>query len=406
MRMKIRNHGFIAVMAAVMLGLSGCSIKGAESTSSDDASQSAQQADIAAAPTNGAEGMDITRDEFLREYLYNLARYGYGTDTDEDTLSEMREQVINSLIEDRIIRAKFAEYGLELSEQDKVDIQAEVDAGVASMLESIKSVAKSVDETLSDEELTAQAQERYDLILEKCGISKDTFYTWQETLFMKQRLADVIGADAECTDEEVSSQLQALISLAKSQYESSPEEFNGQSYASVWLPEGSRTIQAILVGFDYDTYSSISELRSAGSDEEADALREQSLDGLQERYEAVMSRIVAGDDFAQLMEEFDEDEGNLTLIVTPGTEVFGKDIEECAMGIDLPGGTSAAVTDYGYYILRYAGDAVVSEETLSESAEEIRQYSLENKKSKLFEAELDKWKTEYSYEINNDAIVF
>ena len=76
------------------------------------------------------------------------------------------------------------------------------------------------------------------------------------------------------------------------------------------------------------------------------------------------------------------------------------------MGIDQPGGTAAAVTDYGYYILRYAGDAVVSEDTLSESAEEIRKYSLETKKSELFDAELEKWKNEYSYEINNDAIVF
>lgn len=406
MRMKIRNHGFAAVMAVVMLGLSGCSIKGAESASSDGVSQSAQQADIAAAPTNGAEGMDITRDEFLREYLYNLARYGYGTDTDEDTLSEIRRQVINSLIEDRVVRAKFAEYGLELSDDDRTEIQTEVDSGIDSMLESIKSAESSVDETLSDEELTARAQERYDLVLERCGVTRDTFYTWQETLVMKQKLTDLLGADIECTDDEVSSQLQALISLAKSQYENSPEEFNGQTCASVWLPDGSRTIQAILVGFDYDTYSSISELRSAGSDEEADALREQSLDGLQERYEAVMSGIVAGDDFAQLMEEFDEDEGNLTLIVTPGTEVYGKDIEECAMGIDQPGGTAAAVTDYGYYILRYAGDAVVSEDTLSESAEEIRKYSLETKKSELFDAELEKWKNEYSYEINNDAIVF
>lgn len=406
MRMKIRNCWLIAAAAAVMLGFSGCSIKGAESVSSEESSQSSQQADIAAAPANGAEGMEVTRDEFLREYLYNLARYGYGTDTDEDTLSEIRGQVMNSLIEDRIIRAKFAEYGLELAEEDKADIQAEVDAGVASMLESIKSAEKSVDETLSDEELTARAQEKYDLILEKCGVSRDTFYTWQETLCMKSKLTDMLGADAECTDEEANSQLQALISLAKSQYESSPEEFNGQSYARVWLPDGSRTIQAILIGFDYDTYSRISELRSAGSDDEADALREQSLDGLQQRYEAVMSRIVAGDDFVQLMEEFDEDEGNLTLIVTPGTEVYGKDIEECAMGIDVPGGTAAAVTDYGYYILRYAEDAAVSEETLSESAEEIRQYSLENKKNELFETELEKWENEYSYEINNDALVF
>ena len=68
------------------------------------------------------------------------------------------------------------------------------------------------------------------------------------------------------------------------------------------------------------------------------------------------------------------------------------------------GGTDAAVTDYGYYILRYVEDAVVSDETLNSTAESMREYLLEQKKDELFNTEFEKWKNEYSYEIRNDLL--
>lgn len=391
--------------AAVVLAMSGCSIKPADTSSGSSHTDSAEQAEIAAFPGNGAKGMEITREEYRGEYLYFLAKNGYTSDTDADTLASAQQQVINSMIEERLIRAKFAENGMTISDSDRESIQKDVDSGVAAMISSMKSALAAADSSLSDEELDEGAQAQYQQLLSTCGISEDTFYGWQETIFMKQKLTEKLGADAGVTDEELNSQIQALITAAQSQYQSSPATYNGQNYAGIWIPEGSRAVQAILVSFDYDAYSEISSLRYEGKDEEADKLREESLGGLQERYEAIIARIVAGDDFAKLMEEFNDDQGNGTFLITPGTEVFGKEILDCAMGIDAVGGTDTAVTDYGYYILRYESDAVVTEDTLNAAAEQLRDYILESKRSELFNAGLEKWKTEYSYEINEELLV-
>lgn len=390
--------------AAVVLAMSGCSIKPADTSSGSSHTDSAEQAEIAAFPGNGAKGMEITREEYRGEYLYFLAKNGYTSDTDADTLASAQQQVINSMIEERLIRAKFAENGMTISDSDRESIQKDVDSGVAAMISSMKSALAAADSSLSDEELDEGAQAQYQQLLSTCGISEDTFYGWQETIFMKQKLTEKLGADAGVTDEELNSQIQALITAAQSQYQSSPAAYNGQNYAGIWIPEGSRAVQAILVSFDYDAYSEISSLRSEGKDEEADKLREESLGGLQERYEAIIARIVAGDDFGKLMEEFNDDQGNGTFLITPGTGVFGKEILDCAMGIDAVGGTDTAVTDYGYYILRYESDAVVTDETLNATAEQLRGYILESKSGELFDAEMEKWKSEYSYEINDDLL--
>lgn len=390
--------------AAVVLAMSGCSIKPADTSSGSSHTDSAEQPEIVAFPGNGAKGMEITREEYRGEYLYYLVKNGISSDADADTLANAQQQVINSMIEERLIRAEFAGNGMTISDSDRESIQKDVDSGIAAMISGMRSALAAADSSLSDEELDEGAQAQYQQLLSTCGISEDTFFGWQETIFMKQKLTEKLGADAEVTDEEVNSQLQALITAAQSQYESSPATYNGQDYAGIWIPEGSRAVQAILVSFDYDVYSQISSLRHDGKDEEADKLREDSLGGLQERYEAIIARIVAGDDFGKLMEEFNDDQGNGTFLLTPGTEVFGKEILECAMGIDTVGGTDTAVTDYGYYILRYESDAVVTDETLNATAEQLRGYILESKSSELFDAEMEKWKTEYSYEINDDLL--
>lgn len=396
-----RGRRAVCAILGVML-LSGCTIR-QSGEAGESSAVSPQAEEYAAAPENGAQDMAITRADYLGEYLYYLARSGYGTDTDEETLKQAQQTVINSMIEDRIIRAKFAENGLELTESDRADIEKEVGTGIASMLDSIKSAAAAADDSLTDEELTAQAQEQYQQILDTCGVTEDIFTRWQETLVMKRKLTDKL-CEAECTDDEAGTRLQALIAAAKTQYESDPAKYSAQDFAAVWIPEGTREIQGILVGFDYDTYSAIVSLRDAGSNDEADALRQNSLDSLQERYERVMSGVVAGEDFAELMEKYNEDEGNVTILVTPGTEVYGSEILECAMGIDAVGGTDTAVTDYGYYVLRYAADAEVTDQQLSDITEELRGYITENKQEEEFSALMDGWKTEYSYQINEEQL--
>ena len=437
--MKLRKTIAALTAAAVILSTTACTIKSAETSDSSTSSaasgstaesgastaeagtgdtteaepvpsiaESGTPADtIAATPGNGAEGMDITFGDFLREYKYYLERSGYDNDTDganADTIKQARQQIIDAIIEDRIVRAKFAEYGMSLSDEEEADIHSQVESGIASIKDSLKSTLSSADSSLTDDQLTEQAEQKFQDILDDCGLTMDVLYGWQEITAMKQKLTDEVGKDAVYTYEQAEEQMNTLIESLKSQYESDPATYYGQTYANIWIPEGSRAVKGILVGFNSTVYSLMQQLRSANRNDDADEYRQDKLADIQDKYDEIMAKINAGEEFDKLMEEYGEDGGNGTFLVTPGTEVYGKEFEECAMGIEKPGDVETAVTDFGYYIVKYVDEVTVNDDTLKASTQDLQAYLLQNEKSKLYSEEYEKWKNEYNFDISTDIL--
>lgn len=404
---SVQNGQTSSVASQESTAEAGTAQSGTEQTAESVLNSGTAEDFVIAQPINGAEGMEVTFGEFLREYRFYLARNGYEDDTDSsiaNELAEARQEIIDGIIEDRIVRAKFTEFGMNLSDEDMESIKSDVDSGVAQIKSGIKQTIAYADNTLTEEQLSAQADERFEQLLSDCGLTMDTLIGWQEVSVMKTKLAAEIGKDTVYSYEDAQKEMQTLIDVLKSQYEKNPEQYYGQSYANIWVPEGSRAVQAILVGFDSDVYSQIQQLRSEGNDDGADKYREEKLADIKDRYDDIMGKISSGSDFAQLMADNNEDEGNGTFLITPGTEIYGRDFAECAMGIENPGDVAACVTDFGYYIVRYLEDAAVSDDTLKECTEELQAYLLENEKSKLYSAEFDKWKTEYAYETNAEVL--
>ncbi|MGN1108374.1 MAG: peptidylprolyl isomerase [Oscillospiraceae bacterium] len=435
--MKINRIIAAVTAAAVILSFSGCSVSSSSSSSgssqtstaeaqtstseSAGTEQSTAEAEpvksvldsgvsedlVVAKPTNGAEGMEITFGDFLREYRYFLERSGYDNDTDPAnavTISSARQEIIDAIIEDRIVRAKFAEYGMSFTDEEKQSIQSDVDTGVAQIKSSLMQSLAAADETLTEEQLTQQADERFDQILTDCGLTMDALFGWQEVTVMKQKLTNEIGKDATYSYEDAQAQVQRVIDNLKAEYESDPASYYGQAYASYWIPEGSRAVQAILVGFSSTVYQLMQQLRSEGRDDDADEYRTDKLADIQSRYDEIMAKIDSGEDFEQLMNDYNEDGGNGMFLITPGTEIYGTEFVECAMGLENPGDVATCVTDFGYYIVKYVDEVSVSEETLKATTESVQEYLLQNEKSKLYSAEYDKWKTEYAFETDSEVL--
>ena len=354
----------------------------------------------AATPAAGYEDMTVTFGDFLSKYKYSLWQNGYSDDTDSekaDEIKTLRRKVIDELIEDRIIRAKFSEYGLQFSDEEKQDIESAVSYGISQILQSLRTAIAAADETLSDEELTEQSAQHFSRILSGCGLSRDDLYSWEETTAMREKLSEALGSEVECSAEEARRTMEESIADIKALYESDPSQYSGQYYMSVWVPDGSRMVQAILVGFDSDTYSKITSLRSS-SDEEADELRSQSLSLIQDRYDEIMSLIDSGSDFSQLMTDYNDDLGNGTFLVTPDTQIYGADFYDCAMSLSSPGDIASCVLDYGCYIVRYEKDAVITDEQLEKNIESFRQVILDNRISEYYDTQYESWKTGYAFE--------
>lgn len=362
---------------------------------------------VIASAGNGAEGMDVTFGEFIKEYRYYLWQYGFSVDTDSsvsDQMKQARQDVIDGIIKDRIIRAKFAEYGLSFTDEEKQNIQDSAGSAINDIIASIKQVIAYADSSLSDDELTEKAQLRLSQGLSDCGLTRDDLCGWQEVTAMAQKLRDKFSEGTDVTDDELEAKMTETIDSVKKSYEDDPASFYGQYYSNLWLPEGTRAIQAILVGFDYDAYSQINALRTDGKDEEADKLREESLPSIQERYDALMEKVNSGEDFAQLMTDNNEDEGNGLFIVTPGTEIYGADFYNAAMGLENIGDTTSVLLDYGWYILRYQQDAEVTADDLEKTRTSVRQNLLLSKKNDLYNAEYEKWAEEYAFTMDKDVL--
>lgn len=427
------KKSFLSIIAAMCVLLTGCSKSSSDNSaesistgeisgeasavlsseeSPEDNVYSVLTADIpldtvVSAADKDYQGMEITFGDFVKEYRYYLWQYGFTADTDSSVTEEMkqaRNDVIDGIIKDRIIRAEFSEHGLSFSDEEKQEIDASVDIGMEGIVSSIKQIISYADSSLSDEELTEQAQLRFSQGLADCGLTRDDLYGWQEVNFMMQKLKDLITDGTEITDEEADAQLAENIDTVKNAYEAAPAEFYGQYYTNIWLPEGTRAIQAILVGFDYETYSEINSLRTAGQDDEADKLREEKLPDIQERYSTIMEKINSGEDFAQLMTEYNDDGGNGLFIVTPGTEIYGSDFYNCAMNLENTGDADSCLLDYGWYIVRYQQDAEVTDEDLSNTRESIKQSMLDSKKNEAYNTEYEKWAEKYSFTTEKDIL--
>lgn len=431
--MKIKRIiSLLAAAAVITTTFAGCSnnqtssdSSAAESTqtsglsntesAADSAAPSVLTADIAAdtviaSPGNGATEMDISFDAFLKEYKYFLYGTGLTDDTNEayaETLRERREYIVKYLINEQIINAKFDEYGLTLTDEDMEKIKADAESSKQQVISQLSStIASSSPVELSEEEIKEQAQAQYRATLEAGGLTDEDIVSWQTTTEKQNRLAEIINKDVTVEYSEAEDKFAMVQENAKSQYEESPETFNTTTYGSIWLPEGTRSIKQILIMFDENTLNEVSDLRVSGDDEAADALRAERAAMLEEELAEVKAKIDAGEEFEALMNEYSDDgDTTVSYTVAPKTGMYVPGFAECVLAIEEIGGVSVCLTDYGYHIIKYIGDAVVSEEAIKESTDQLYEYLKEAYLSSNFNKKMTEWLNEYNYTIDRELLL-
>lgn len=365
---------------------------------------------IIASPGNGASGMDIRFDTFLKEYRYFLSGYGFSDDTNEiyaDTFRERREYIVSYLINEQIINVKFDEYGLVLTDEDLERINADVEESRKQMISQLSStIASSTTEQLSDEQIAEQAEAQYKASLEACGITDEDIVSWQTTSEKQNKLTEEINKDFTVEYSEAEERFNTAREAAKEKYEESPETYNTTAYGAIWLPEGTRSVKQILIMFDEDTLNEVSELRASGDDEAADALRAERAASLEAELAEVRGKIDGGGDFETLMNEYSDDgDTTVSYTVAPKTGMYIPGFAECVLAIEEVGGVSVCLTDYGYHIIKYVGEAVVTEEAMKQSTDELYEYLKEAYASSNFNSKMNEWRNEYNYTIERELLL-
>ena len=433
--MKFRKI-FQALTAVLLTAgvLSGCKVRFGTTP---------QDSDIVAKPTsNASSDMEITYREFDQQYKYFLNQYGIKDDTDPefaDTCTEQRSSIINSLILNKIYLKKAAELNVaELSETERAQVREDLDktfeeqakyygqkaleaessggdpsgsdmsdtTGMSSETSSESSSGSSSEPASAptDAEILARGYAKVEKMLAECGITRDDLLKWNEDYIVMTKVMDEIVKDI--TEDDAKKRAEEIIATLKDMYESDDRYYYFQAgYDRLWVPEGSRRIKHVLLGFGDETVTRITALRNDSKDEEADALRTEKAADFSEKIAEVERLLDDNIDFNVILLNYSADANSSSLypdgyLVTKDDDRYVKEFTEAAFAMENVGDRTLCTSDYGVHIMIYASDAQPDEESVKDFTDAVLNKLKQDEVDKLTE----EWLAEYNYEIDREKL--
>ncbi|MGN0687982.1 MAG: peptidylprolyl isomerase, partial [Oscillospiraceae bacterium] len=288
-------------------------------------------------------------------------------------------------------------------------IDADTAAGIDNMIENLKNrVQASLEqgETLSDEELASRAEEEYNKILADCGLTEEDLRNWQKSIYIQQKLTDHVNEGFTYEYEKAEQEVKDIIADAQAAYKADNSDYDPDSLKSLYIPEGSRYVRHVLVKLDDETISQIRSLRSENKDEEADKLREERVAEMSDKISEIESLAASGTDFSELMNKYSDDtDTTMSYLVVPGTKKYMAEFTECALGIEKVGATGTTLTDYGWHIIEYTSDAVVTEQDRKEYTDALYRYLEDAYKTQNLNERMAEWRAEFKYTIDRETLM-
>lgn len=361
-----------------------------------------------------SEKFDITFGEFYSEYLYYLLSYNIDDDmsaTYKDACETYREDIITYLTFERIFMEIAEEKGCgisSLTDEEKATIKANTETTLNNFVSNYSSIAaEELGEGASDDDVLNRATEMLVSDLARAELTTAIFEKWETNNFIQEKLTAVLNEGITVSEEEIDAMFEEYVAMAKTALETNKAEYETNStFTWIYKPEGTRLADQILVAFDSETQSKISEARNAGNDEEADKLRNDAYNAeIQEKVNNIMSLIESGSDFNELQATYNDDGGDEPYPVIVGSQIYVQEFTDAVFSVDNIGDVAApAVSDYGVHIIKYEGDDVVTEEDLVEIRKSMSEFILSQKQTSVQQEAYEEWLDRFPYTVDYDLL--
>lgn len=412
--MKFKNTkriiaGAASVLCAVML-MTGCTVKFGTTP---------KDSDIIAKPKNGSSPeMEISYGEFKSQYLYFLKQNEIEDDTSAEHAAACKAQradIIDNMICNKIYLKKAGEMGvLELSEDEKKTAEKTFNDQVKQMAEyygkKVLGIYSDTGDTesvsaYSEEEIISKGSEELDKILAECNLTREDLRKWLDDFIIASHVMD--KAVESVTREDAKAEFDEFTKELEEAYKSETDYiyyYQGEYY-NYWIPEGSRLIKHVLLGFDEETQSKIKELRQSSKDDEADALREEKAAEFTDKIAEVNQKLDDNEDFNTILIYYSADAAGSSAypdgyLVLPNDPRWVPEFTEAAFVPEKIGGRTLCTSDYGVHIMIYAGDAKIDESVTEEAISTI--YG--NLRSEAADKATADWLSEYDYTIDYEKL--
>ncbi len=401
-----------AFLTAVML--SGCSL-------TFNANKLPENNTTVAEPSGegvkGKEELFVKYGDFRKEYLYWLKCKGITDDSDETYASSceaQREQIISYLINEKIINDKAKELGADVFTDEEISaLEEDFDAQIQEQIDYFAGIADygtlATGESVSEEEKQKRGGEMLDAFLEDCELTRDDLFMWQKSDLLRQKVQKEVTKDVASDYSEAEKTFNNYVESIKNLYANDQREYESGQYSAFWIPEGSRRIKHILLKFDDSVTDEITALREEGDEEGADKLREEKLDEMLDDVNKIKNMIDNGSNFDELIKEYSADAAGSSMypngyLVVPDSVTYVPEFTAAAFELENIGDYKPAASDYGWHIILYASDAVVTDEEIKSYVDYIHETLTANAVNEKFAEVLNGWKEDYDYTIDYEIL--
>ncbi len=408
-----------ALIAATLMiaTLAGCNETSAEEESSVTNGASYEtwndiDRDTVIAYVEGAdsEKFDITFGEFYSEYLYYLLSYNITDDMDatyKEACETYREDIITYLTFERLFLEVAEEMGCgisSLTDEEKEIIKSNTETTTDNFISNYTALAaEELGEDATEDDILNRSTEMLVEDLARAELTTEIFEKWETNNYVQEKLLNVLTADIEVTEADVEAMFNDYVEMAKAALEADKLSYEMDSTLTwVYVPEGTRLADQILVMFDEETRTAINEARSAGDDAEADRLRGEAYNAeMQEKVNNICSLLDSGSDFDELQATYNEDGTNEPYPVIPDSALYVSEFTAAIFSVDNIGDVAEpAVSDYGVHIIKYAGDESVTEEEKSEIYTSMESYIVYQKESEIQQKSYEEWTERFPYTVD------
>ena len=360
--------------------------------------------DVLASAYNGAvtvlkSEIQDEYDQMLSQYVAYYAQYGYSVDEyDTELQASVAQETVQTKLSTSIVRHYAAQNGYELTEEKKTELAAQVKTALDNTREYLESYLSAYGFT--GDELNAAVEEQ----MAQAGYTEETLMDSAELNDVLNFLYERATADVTVTEDEVKAAFDEKVAKQKESYASVDSFINDYVNESeiLYTPENVRLMECIFVASvegeatedeataDEATVSEAT-VAEATAGEAADIA---SLTGYA-KAKAIAAAIAGGADFEESMKAYNEDSSTEEQMlrgypVAENSTTYGDEFTAGAMALEHVGDVSdVIVTDYGYFILRYAKDLESGEADFEARKETETEETLTNKKNDAYSAFID-----------------
>ncbi len=458
----MKKQALLALMLALTLVLTGCTLI-QKDPKVDAATEILRLGD--AVITKGEIQEQVQDYQDYMSQIYSM--YGYSYDaTSAESIAAAQEEIINSYKQQLVSEAKIAELGLDqLTDEEEAKVKEDAESTYQSNLDYIIS-SNYADSEMSDEEKTEAAKAELEkagtTLDDAMKTAKESLLSDK---LRQEIIKDVAVSDEEIQKDYEDRVASAKETYENNTASWTTAANNGTTL--YYTPAGVRFVKQILVKFldedqtkineandratqaqsDVDaadakisaaqetietegvtdedkaaaeTDKTAAEAEKAAAQESLEAARKEAADALETAFanidasaDEILQELEVGADWDTLMADKGQDPGMQSGItaergyaVSADMTSFDSAFVEAAMALEKIGDVSGKVRgdSYGYYIIRYVGDAVEGAISLDEVKDTIQSSLLSTKQNDTYENTIQSWVDAADFKLDLNAL--